>query len=466
MKLSIAICLWSLLVFAEGKKGPQDWNILSQAGIPGNADFYGGGELVKVRLVEARRRLAGALESIRKGVALSTLCDARECAGADDETVCGTLRAQNEVQVQECRAFLKTHAETLEKLNQDDVTPLSVSPMPLVAGGTSVNAMTELSAKGKIIFHEASLKLLSQPALIALMGHELGHKVSVDKKHITDAAAFGSFSSGRVFLNTTGAALASYAALNVVPNQAATAIPLKIDRTAACTLAAKDSFALGAIVDMFNRLPTDKEWAQWRAELVASEKAGTGVAPARAAFAQKIASLPEARGRIIHDLFQKFLSREPDAEEEKLMLDRLAEGASYDAVASSILGDPTYLTSKRQSTDAQFLQAVYQDLYGRAPTPDETKKLTKKIGLADRASLAQVIFQQGDEAWRKLAGEWYLKFLNRQPAPAEREALAARLKTGATWDLVQATLVGDPEFAGLQRKRWETCASRSVSSGK
>lgn len=463
--LGLLLCLWPALLLGEGKKGPQEWNILSQAGIPGNADFYGGGDLLKVRLVEARRRVSAALDGIRKGVGLSTLCNPRECAGIDDETVCGVLRAQNETQLKECLSFLTSNAATLEKLNRDEATPLAVSPMPLVAGGASVNAMTELSEKGKIIFHEATVKLLSQPALVALMGHELGHKLTIDKKHITDTAPHGAFATGRSFLDTIGAALASYSALHVLPMQSATPIPSKLDRKAACGFGAKDSFALGAIVDLLGRLPTEKEWVSWRAELVQADKTG-GLAQARASFAEKIAVVPDARGRIIRELFSKFLKRDSDKEEEKLMLDRIAEGASYDAIASSILGDPLYLSSRRQSTDAQFLQAVYRELYGRAPRPDEAQALTTKVGLSDRASLAQVIYHQSDEAWRKLAGEWYLKFLNRSATPAESAVLAARLKTGAPWDLVQASIVGDPEYAGLQRRRWEACAERSVSSGK
>jgi hypothetical protein len=99
-----------------------------------------------------------------------------------------------------------------------DETLLIVDPE--TGQGKAVPAMTKLGPEGPVYMNRALVRSLSPAFMLALMTHELGHKISLldekgSLKHVEDEEPIGPFTGeggGRMFLDTVGSALAIYAA--------------------------------------------------------------------------------------------------------------------------------------------------------------------------------------------------------------------------------------------------------------
>lgn len=464
---NLLLALWLVLFAATAlaeKTIPKDYDIVRAAAAGGDGTLYEGGDPFYERLGAAREKVNQALSLITAGLDTDTLCEPSACGKGAGKTLCHALESLGAEARRECRAFLVGRAAELARLDTDASSPFQVSPMPLTVPGPkgapiAVSAMTTKEPKAPIVFHAARASALSASELVALIAHELGHKVAVAGAYVDDIRRVGSFPSGRLFLDAVGAAIASYAARHTLPPQAPPPVPAAIAASDACRYGADAAakYLLGIAVDSEGKLPPPDVFQDWRRRYLAI--AASGGETGRQALVGGILSGARARGEAVAQIFRKFLLRAPTAEELELMTGRLGTGVSYDELVASVLGDVEYMAARDAKTAEGFVTSAFLDLLGRPPTPDETKAYVAKFRLANQPTVALLIQRSGTHSWEHLVETWYREYLNRAPSVDEKRQLVEALKAGEGWEKARALILSSDEYAALQAVRWPSCVA-------
>jgi hypothetical protein len=187
-----------------------------------------GGDLVARFLEVSRFSLNETVSLILRNPESPSLCQCpkEKLRGIDqDGILCQTLLQLSDEQRKFCRRFLNETSPDYLRLNSGSPrVPFEVTTEPLWVSNAfgqrrPVDAVTRPGPEGSVQFHLPRLNEYSPSSLVALIGHELGHKVAfAGKLHfVDDNSPQGPFSDpegGRQFLDTVGAALAIYGALN------------------------------------------------------------------------------------------------------------------------------------------------------------------------------------------------------------------------------------------------------------
>lgn len=440
----------------------EDFSVLRAVAVAGNGQGYSGGDPEGGRLAAARERLRKALSLIVRGHAPSGLCSPRACGpGRGDPALCHALAALPSADTGACRAFLVETAAQLLEASSPERSPLALSAMPLTASvpglpGRRVAALTP-RAGGAIVVHAASVAASSREGLVALLLHEIGHRVAWRGGPIDDEVVVtGTSSRGAALLDAAGAAIALFSDTQVIPAQAPPPVPEGGDRGAICARATdlESRYVLGLALDSSGETPDGATLARWRGAAASAIAAGDEDAVARVALAAT--SSREARARFIDELFRLALLRKPTVSELERTQSRLAAGLSYDAVVASVLGDPQYTTAHAHGTQEQFVVSVFVDLVGRLPTAGEAAPYTASA--LDHATIARRIFRREAGAAERLVREWFTRYLNREPGAAERDAYVAMVRKGLSWEVARARILSLPEYRLLQSERFSRAA--------
>ncbi len=463
---------WPATGFSVDKGKTPEYDIVAAATAMGNGEIYSGGDPRYVRLVSAREQLNQALSLITAGVDSEGLCSPSHCDAGSDKNLCHILQSLTTEQRNECRRFLTDNAAELAKLDTEAATPFRMSAVPLTAPGASagsyrsVSAITRRGLKGPIIFHQSSIGELGQAPLLALLTHELGHKLSGRPwatDGISDEKPTGHFKRGRDFLDAAGAAIGLYAPEYASPTQQPPPAPAGVSEIAACGIA-NDRIGrvfLGWAADVESRSATSEYVDAMRKNLDKLTKESR-IETALQKLAQQQLSGDAARKQSVTSLFEAFLQRKATAEEQELMVQRLSTGETPDAVAASILGSDDYAATRGAATADRFVSIVYLDLFGRNPTQKETSSGMVQLAQFDKASWSLAMLG-APEAVAQLVKRWYLSFLNRVPTSSELQAAASRMHSGESWDSTRAAILAGAEYQSLQQSRWKPC-TRSISS--
>jgi hypothetical protein len=123
----------------------------------------------------------------------------------------------NESQKQDCKNFILEVSNQYQALNTGmQRTPFLVRSETVDVIGVDgqlrpVSARTQLGVEGAIEFHLDSIRNYSPLQMLALLGHEFGHKVLFRGRFIEDNLPVENFQSGREFLDAIGQAIANFA---------------------------------------------------------------------------------------------------------------------------------------------------------------------------------------------------------------------------------------------------------------
>ena len=188
------------------------------------ATGVGHGDTLSLYMEATRLSLRDIVKAISSGIDLDSLCDCPPQATPDP--YCRVLQAMTGSQREYCRHFITGAVEAMYHLTTDiPVTPITLT-QDLIADADPLGhprpvvAKTRLGSSGDIAFHYQDVSSLPPIALLALMGHEFGHKTKpVDfTDYVGDNEAIGPFSlrefpggGGRALMDRVGAALATYA---------------------------------------------------------------------------------------------------------------------------------------------------------------------------------------------------------------------------------------------------------------
>lgn len=216
LQIALALAAALLLTACTSRVGS------STGGTRANGQGFEGGELVMSYLESARARLVDTITRLHSDQS-PTLCE--NGTGPDDEVVLKAL-------ITSLTTSQRAYCRTVIFAALGDLLALNAAPHPVAFSLTSdklsitdpqgqaheVSARTERGSAGPIVFDINKVRLLSPQALLALMFHEMMHKILIGAASFyDDFVAYPPFDSGLALLNTTGAAMALYAAATAPP---------------------------------------------------------------------------------------------------------------------------------------------------------------------------------------------------------------------------------------------------------
>jgi hypothetical protein len=162
--------------------------------------------------------------------------------------------------------------------------------------------------------------------------------------------------------------------------------------------------------------------------------------------ALRITTSPEYQNRALDQLYSKLLRRAVDAGGRAVWDAFLAHGGSLAQVEANILASPEYFQSQGGNSNAAWLQAVYQDVLGRALDPPGQTTWGDALGSgAGLLAVAGGILGSPEVDLQTVAG-FYRQFLRREPEADGLAGFTGALEAGAAEEAVLAALVGSPEY--------------------
>jgi hypothetical protein len=170
----------------------------------------------------------------------------------------------------------------------------------------------------------------------------------------------------------------------------------------------------------------------------------TGTPPGKVALS--VLQSLEYRTLLVRSFYMSFLHRSPSPEELVAGLAGLVRGMSDEQFEASLLGSEEYFQHAGSTQDG-FLDALYHDLLGRAPTAGERALFG---GMSRTQIAAQVL--ASNEFRTLLIQSYFQMFLGRAPTPAELAAFLAMFGAGASDEQVAAAILGSTEYFGMDNK--------------
>lgn len=150
---------------------------------------------------------------------------------------------------------------------------------------------------------------------------------------------------------------------------------------------------------------------------------------------------------LIVDAFQQYLGRLPTPRQLRQIENALRTNRAAD-VRAVVLGSADFLRVRGRGSAVGFLNALYDDVLGRAPTASERRRLTRQIAqTGNRVAVASRLLNSLEARMRQ-ADTLVRRFL-RRPATADEQARLAELLRGRRTDRDIAFLLDSDEFRRL-----------------
>jgi hypothetical protein len=111
---------------------------------------------------------------------------------------------------------------------------------------------------------------------------------------------------------------------------------------------------------------------------------------ARATVANSLLQSSEYRSNLVTSYYTRFLLRTPSAAEVSPWVNQLAQGVSDETVIANFVGSPEYFQNpqKGNNSNSTWVNAIYHDLVGRAPTGLELSQAQSDLATQSRTSVA------------------------------------------------------------------------------
>jgi DUF971 family protein len=157
------------------------------------------------------------------------------------------------------------------------------------------------------------------------------------------------------------------------------------------------------------------------------------------------ATSPEFRTLEVNNAYQQLLKRAPESAGQAAWVGYLNQGHSQSEMLAGIASSPEFFQDAG-GTNSGFLNALYQDAFGRAP--DASGAATWGGALAAGMSRFQVALDifTSPEIYTDLVTSFYHDFLGRAPDAGGLAAWVGALESGMSQDMVIAGIAGSAEF--------------------
>lgn len=430
-RLSVIFALFCLYAHC-GNANPRLADIPYPTG--GDAHGIGGGDPLDGILASVAQEVRDAIEMWEEG-------SAEHCPLSLSLDLCQRTIGLSKAQRRAIHAFGQSVSQAIGKL--DLRVSLVGSPLQYCSRGAcrQVRARTALSPKGEVQLHRAFAASASRDMLVALIAHELGHKVPLPQGHVKDETPVPGFASGREFLDAFGALVAWRASGRRLPGQQPPALPSGIETQRYCAaVAAHGPVKAGFAVDLLGK--------------------------AEGASVRALQS-KEWRQREIQRLFRELLGRQANGDELSLMEMLLSREANFATLSTALFTDREYANRHRLIEDRAYVERVLTDLLGRAPSGKElSQALADHRAMGREAFVLHWISENPTVRERRIA-RWFTRWLNRAPSASEQVRLNEGLAQGMSWEGAQRMVLESSEYAGLQIKRSSNCRKTArLETGK
>ncbi len=169
----------------------------------------------------------------------------------------------------------------------------------------------------------------------------------------------------------------------------------------------------------------------------------TGGAP-RNTVASSVLTSTEYRTRLLTGFYATFLRRAPSAAEISFWLPAFAASLTDEQIEAQITASPEYF-ALAGGTNAGWINRIYNDVLGRAPSASEASAFAALLGSSTRTTVGLAILNSNEAILLRVQLD-YPRFLRRNGTAADMTAFASAIIGGSTDEQVIALLVGSDEY--------------------
>ncbi len=175
----------------------------------------------------------------------------------------------------------------------------------------------------------------------------------------------------------------------------------------------------------------------------------------RTVVAQEFVSSAEYRTLLVQGYFSRFLQRPADPAGLNAQLSFLVSGGTDEQVIAALAGSAEYFQTRATNDNANFLNALYQDLLGRpVDTAAQSFYLTQLAGGFARSSVALLVLTSAEYRHNLITG-FYQRLLHRTPAAGEVNSFTSAMDSGTTDEDIVVALVSSAEYYALSSSPYQ-----------
>ncbi|HLJ95832.1 MAG TPA: Ig-like domain repeat protein [Gemmataceae bacterium] len=194
--------------------------------------------------------------------------------------------------------------------------------------------------------------------------------------------------------------------------------------------------------DLYQRLLSRPPDAAGLADWVAALARGVSRSQVALAIEQSV----EARSDQVQALYREYLHRSADASGLNTFVAYLGAGITVEQVSTILTGSAEYLQVRGGGTNEGFITALYEDALHRQPDANGLAAYTQALSLgASRQQVAAAIFESTEYAQDLVEG-FYGLYLKRAADPGGLNAFVQASRLGVTDQAIIAAMLGSDEF--------------------
>jgi hypothetical protein len=164
-----------------------------------------------------------------------------------------------------------------------------------------------------------------------------------------------------------------------------------------------------------------------------------------AAVTDAITASDEFRTGLITDAYRRYLGRSPDPAGLAGWLRAMNRGLQIQQMEAGFLASQEYYTVWGEGTNAGWIEALYLDVVGRAPSQAEVNAWLPAIGRDGREQVARGFLYSTEKLTSDVDG--YYQWLLRRPLdPVGRAGWVRAIQNGTRVEVIIAGIIASDEY--------------------
>src|SRR3954452_24253315 len=164
----------------------------------------------------------------------------------------------------------------------------------------------------------------------------------------------------------------------------------------------------------------------------------------RSDVATAVLTSAEYRQKLLTDFYTTFLHRPISPAEVSFWMPAFGAGMTDEQVEAQITASPEYF-ALAGSTNAAWINRIYNDVLGRSPSAAETAVFLAQLGSNSRLNVGLAILNSGEAITRRVQ-QAFPRLLHRTGTPVEQTTFVAALLGGVTDEQFLAQLLASDEY--------------------
>lgn len=192
--------------------------------------------------------------------------------------------------------------------------------------------------------------------------------------------------------------------------------------------------------DVLGRAPTDTELGTMLARF------RDGTLPA--ILVSELANTAESHQRVVTQLYEQLLQREPDDFGKQAFTRWLQAGGPVTQVISDIVSSPEYF-EKHGSNNSDYVRALYQDLLHRTAREDEVGYWAAQMDGGNTRYDVATVFANSPEFKQVYIQGLVLRFLHRSPNTPEQDRLVGQFTPTISYGSLVGVILAQTEYINM-----------------